>query len=183
MQGCIPWDLQEYFYLPVAGLPGAWLNWNFGVGGSGSGASFHFHAEAINILTAGYKRWYIWPPIKSFYSTQPLFNWLRDNYTFSTKRSQSKVQPVKENEFYETVFAPIEFVQRPGEIVILPKWVGHATACLGECLSLSRVIQSPMNLRARKINGPFENSRFTPLQHQQIMNLRSRLQSLSPHDI
>merc|ERR1712113_31028 len=34
----------------------------FAIGGEGTGSPQHFHDDAFNVLIAGRKRWWLWPP-------------------------------------------------------------------------------------------------------------------------
>ena len=162
---CIPFELQDYFGLPpagvcwvcigrdttfllvsrdvktspclvcfaVSGLPGAWRQWTFGFGTSGSGAPFHLHEQAINLVIQGTKRcvcvhckethagdrgmmcltpmllpqrwWFLYPPNAGEYKTEPVFEWLRDEYP--------NLPPERR---------PLELIQRSGDLVFLPAW-------------------------------------------------------------
>ena len=75
---CLPWRLQELLSLPPASMPGAWSEYTFGLGGAGSGAPFHAHEAAVNVVVTGTKRWFLYPPSAAEYTTQPIFEWLRD---------------------------------------------------------------------------------------------------------
>lgn len=68
-------------------------------------------AEILNLSAAvhskGTKRWFVYPPTYSTYSTVPIFEFLRDVYPR-----------------LPTHLKPIEFLQEPGDLVLLPGWVG-----------------------------------------------------------
>lgn len=79
------------------------------------------------MLVHGTKRWLLFPPNRATYSTVPIFDYLRDNYTVDIAARK-----------------PIEFLQHAGEIVILPAWYAHATVCVGDCMALSRVLENSL---------------------------------------
>ena len=84
--------------------------YTIGIGGAGSGAPFHAHEAAVNIVIVGTKRWFLYPPAQADYTTEPIFDWVRDTYpTLSAARR------------------PIEMLQQAGDVVILPPLWGHAT--------------------------------------------------------
>ncbi len=92
----------------------------------------------------GTKRWLLYPPSRSTYSTVPVFDFLRGDYTTLPERQR-----------------PIELLQRQGEILVLPSWYGHSTVCIGDCMALSRVLEntffdSVRQLAASTLGGCWE---------------------------
>lgn len=174
VQDCIPWDLQEYFELPMAGVPGSWQFWNLGIGSTASGASFHVHARALNLLTVGTKRWFLHAPAAAAYSTKPMFDWLRDDFEGPVLHHAGASSPAQERR--PEVASQVEFLQHAGDIVVLPKWVGHATVCLGDCVSLSHV---KTTTRGATIGtnppGPFEDSLFSAAEHANLLQNEARM--------
>lgn len=57
----------------------------------------------------------------------PIFEWLRDEYQQLSPTSR-----------------PLQFVQKPGDIVVLPAWWAHATVSIDDCISISRVLANPI---------------------------------------
>ncbi len=57
------------------------------------------HLRAVNVNVVGTKRWFLRPPARSMYSTTPVFEWLHSRYAPGAG-------------------VDVEFVQRPGEIVV-----------------------------------------------------------------
>ena len=173
VQHCIPWDLQAYFELPMAGLPGSWQFWNLGIGSTASGASFHVHARALNLLTVGTKRWFLHAPAAAAYSTKPMFDWLRDDFEGSLLHPNSSSSAQEQR---SQVVSRVEFLQHAGDIVVLPKWVGHATACIGDCVSLSHVMTTRRGATiGRNPPGPFEDSLFDAVQHANLIQNEARM--------
>ena len=130
-------------------MPGAWLQWALTIG-SCSGAQFHFHESALNIQLFGTKRWFLYPPAQSTSNKQ-----MRSGHWF--EQIYPNLQPHEK---------PLEFVQQPGDIAVLPRYLTHATMCLGECASLFWV-QSAFSEEPNKI-GPFTDFLW-PAQEQKYM--------------
>ena len=149
-------ELQRYLDVPAKDKRGSWLHWNLGLGGEGSGASFHFHAKAVNLLVSGRKRWFLQPPAQATYSTVPIFEWLQ--------RSEFNSDRVEKDD------RAVEFIQHPGDIIILPRWVGHATACIEDCVSLSHVMKASARHLTGNPAGPFEDSPFTASEHREVLS-------------
>ena len=153
-------ELQRYLDVPAGEKRGSWLHWNLGLGGEGSGASFHFHAKAVNLLVSGRKRWFLQPPAQATYSTVPIFEWLQHGDLNSDR---------EENTEEEEDGRAVEFIQHPGDIIILPRWIGHATACIEDCVSLSHVMKASARHRTGNPAGPFEDSPFSAREHRDII--------------
>lgn len=108
----------HWVYQPSA-MPGAWMQWALTIG-SCSGAQLHFHESAINMQLFGSKRWFLFP----------------------ASRSTSNKQ-MRSGDWFGNIYPslglldkPIEFVQQPGDIAVLPRYMTHTTMCLGECASI-----------------------------------------------
>lgn len=83
---------------------------HFAVGGRGSGSSQHFHRDAFNILLAGKKKWWLWPPARA---------------------ALSRVHPARlsgREEFHRAM----EVLQEPGDILYVPREWGHAVLNVAE---------------------------------------------------
>ena len=87
------------------------------LGGAGSGAPYHYHKDAWNVAVFGRKRWFLTPPLRSFYSSQPVADWLRAD---GERRDR-----------------PLECVQEPGDILYVPHMWGHATLNLADCVGMA----------------------------------------------
>mmetsp|Transcript_29383 Transcript_29383/g.41348 ORF Transcript_29383/g.41348 Transcript_29383/m.41348 type:complete len:543 (+) Transcript_29383:140-1768(+) len=48
----------------------------FFLGGPKTGAPFHYHCHAVNGIAWGTKRWFLIPPSESFYSKEPVWEWV-----------------------------------------------------------------------------------------------------------
>jgi hypothetical protein len=77
------------------------------MGGKNAGATMHFHTHAFNMLFFGYKTWQLLPPRYSEMSGMAARQYMDD----------AKLRGVK----------PYTCVQRPGDLVIVPRMYGHAT--------------------------------------------------------
>lgn len=75
--------------------------------GKGAGATMHFHAAAYNVLFFGYKKWIMLPPSTAEFSGMPVANYIDD------------LRARKINKY--------ECMQRPGDVILLPRNWGHAT--------------------------------------------------------
>ena len=75
--------------------------------GKGAGATMHFHAAAYNALFFGYKRWILLPPKYTEISGMPVANYIDDLHARKVNKYGC--------------------MQRPGDVVLLPKNWGHAT--------------------------------------------------------
>ena len=82
----------------------------FFLGEAGSGAPFHFHRAAFNVLAHGRKLWWLIPPKDAVYSTTPMLSYLAQGF--------------------EMPPSTIQFVQEPGDIVLVPDFWAHATVNL-----------------------------------------------------
>ena len=76
------------------------------LGPARSGAPVHFHDHAVNFLAHGYKRWLLWPPASSFWTTKHIGRWLAEDYETFEHR-------------------PLECRQGPGEVIYVPALWGH----------------------------------------------------------
>jgi hypothetical protein len=75
--------------------------------GKDAGATMHFHASAYNILFFGWKKWILLPPRYTEISGMPVSKYIRDTETRGIHK--------------------YECMQRPGDLVLLPRYWGHAT--------------------------------------------------------
>ena len=85
-------------------------------GDTGSGTPLHSHAAAFNYLLFGKKQWYLVPPahMKNRNSTKPehVQAWLQDPEAYAAYKAEGVLT---------------ECIQRPGELLFLPRGWGHAT--------------------------------------------------------
>ena len=91
-------------------------------GVAGTGAPVHSHIDAWNALVHGRKRWFVLPPLKGYYSTKPVLEWMEDGYNH-----------VK----------PFEFIQEAGDIVYIPRHWTHAVLNLQESVGIAVEFSSP----------------------------------------
>jgi hypothetical protein len=56
--------------------------------------------QAINFVIYGTRKWFVYPPTHSTYTSQPMFQWLRDVYPHLAPDQK-----------------PVEFLQESGDIV------------------------------------------------------------------
>jgi hypothetical protein len=75
--------------------------------GKDAGATMHFHSAAYNILFFGYKRWILLPPRYTEISGMPVSHYIRDTEARGIHK--------------------YECMQQPGDLVLLPRYWGHAT--------------------------------------------------------
>eukprot|EP00188_Purpureofilum_apyrenoidigerum_P006365 Plantae.Rhodophyta-Purpureofilum_apyrenoidigerum.ctg9785.p1 GENE.Plantae.Rhodophyta-Purpureofilum_apyrenoidigerum.ctg9785~~Plantae.Rhodophyta-Purpureofilum_apyrenoidigerum.ctg9785.p1 ORF type:complete len:458 (-),score=68.07 Plantae.Rhodophyta-Purpureofilum_apyrenoidigerum.ctg9785:413-1717(-) len=79
---------------------------HFALGRDGSGAPMHIHSDALNLVLAGEKRWFVLPPQDAIYSRKHISDWVRDDLERTNPR-------------------PLECVQGPGDAVYVPFDWGH----------------------------------------------------------
>lgn len=79
-------------------------------GGRGSGSPAHFHDDAFNILLAGRKRWWLWPPSEAAMS--------REHPSRLAARGGA--------------CGARELVQEPGDVLYVPNGWGHAVLNLAD---------------------------------------------------
>ena len=94
--------------------------------GGHSGVAYHAHGAAINVMAFGAKRWFLQPP---GWSAGPTWRRLADPW-LSTVEYLANVHPHLPPEE-----APIECMQRPGEVVFVPAGWQHATVNSQETIS------------------------------------------------
>eukprot|EP00163_Fabomonas_tropica_P001331 TRINITY_DN11006_c0_g1_i1.p1 TRINITY_DN11006_c0_g1~~TRINITY_DN11006_c0_g1_i1.p1 ORF type:complete len:837 (-),score=179.23 TRINITY_DN11006_c0_g1_i1:965-3475(-) len=90
------------------------------VGPAFAGANPHFHHTTWNTLLFGRKRWMIWPPAQSFYSSKHPHRWFDEDW--------ERVQ--KENQ-------PLECIQESGDLFFLPDMWGHAVVNLNDAVAIA----------------------------------------------
>mmetsp|Transcript_8290 Transcript_8290/g.25611 ORF Transcript_8290/g.25611 Transcript_8290/m.25611 type:complete len:197 (+) Transcript_8290:41-631(+) len=86
-------------------------NAQFFVGNALSGAPLHYHSHAVNALLAGKKRWLLFPPAESAYSTAPAASWLRPDALDALRRRNVSF---------------LTCLQTPDTALFLPAGWGHA---------------------------------------------------------
>ena len=85
-----------------------------------SGAPPHFHGDAFNALAYGLKRWFLWPPEKSFYSSKSINDYRVKRGSKNHNRKNEFVWPKAHGR-------PLECMQEPGDVLFVPQMWGHAT--------------------------------------------------------
>jgi hypothetical protein len=75
--------------------------------GQNAGATMHFHAAAYNALFFGYKKWILLPPQHAELSGMPVAAYMNDTNRRGIRRYTC--------------------LQRPGDVILLPRSYGHAT--------------------------------------------------------
>mmetsp|Transcript_10934 Transcript_10934/g.11355 ORF Transcript_10934/g.11355 Transcript_10934/m.11355 type:complete len:102 (-) Transcript_10934:61-366(-) len=78
----------------------------FYLGSSGTGAPVHYHGHAVNSLAYGEKRWFLYPPENSFYSTKPSLEFVQ----YDKKQYNS-----------------LQCHQKSGDVMYVPSLWGHGT--------------------------------------------------------
>ena len=118
-------------------MAGSWAQWTIGVGADGAGAPLHIHEYALNLVLVGTKRWFAYPPPYSTYSVVPTRRWMNEEYaSFFDEELLSQKEQSRMKKWQRR---PHEFVQRAGDIVILPPQWAHSTISVGDCIAISRV--------------------------------------------
>jgi hypothetical protein len=97
------------------------------IGPKHSGAPPHYHKAAINTLFYGHKKWYLFPPKDSIYSSTPSAKWVEKG-------------PAESRQAGRTIY---ECDQRPGEILFIPDFWGHATLNLEPSVAVASEFISP----------------------------------------
>ena len=95
-----------------------------------SGSPLHRHERAVNVLVHGLKRWFLFPPgIINCDSDEQVYDW------FCSMDFKAGATPLGERP-YKGV-RPIEFIQRPGDVVFIPSQSGHAVINLRESIGVA----------------------------------------------
>jgi hypothetical protein len=97
------------------------------IGPAHSGAPPHYHKAAINTLFYGHKKWFLFPPKDSIYSSTPSAKWVEKG-------------PAESRQEGRTIY---ECDQRPGEILFIPDFWGHATLNLEPSVAVASEFISP----------------------------------------
>lgn len=101
----------------------------FYIGPPGSSTYFHQHSTAYNYLSAGRKKWYLFPPAMNFGpSVMTLPEWLGTVYHALPRK-------------------PIEVLQYPGEVLFVPNGWSHAVYNVDEVVGIAFEIGPDMTLR------------------------------------
>jgi len=100
-------------------------NMQFAVGAAGSGAPQHYHTHAVNLLLAGQKRWWLFPPPWSSLSRQHALKYFRmvhgENGTIASEERQA-----------------LQCLQERGDAMFVPTDWGHSTLNTMEVLSTAQ---------------------------------------------
>ena len=91
----------------------------FFLGASGTGSPYHVHKDALNILFAGEKHWWISPPSTSCYSTIPIIEWITTNTTSTIDDITSVSSCMPSNAMYQCT-------QMAGDMLFIPAGWAHA---------------------------------------------------------
>lgn len=92
----------------------------FYIGAAGSGAPQHFHGDAWNALAHGLKQWWLFPPAAAGYSTIPVAEWAQLVLPGLQDRCGAP------NTTIAPPGCPVVVMQRPGDIIFVPRDWGHA---------------------------------------------------------
>lgn len=87
-------------------------------GRKGSGAPFHVHADAVNAAINGDKHWFILTPGRSVYSRKPVRDWMENDLPHLIETDPDN--------------APLQCVQRAGDVIYIPLDWSHAVHNLHE---------------------------------------------------
>ena len=110
----------------------------FAFGSLKSGSPVHFHATSLLQLFYGMKKWYFFPPSKSFFSKQHVMDWLDKSKEAQEERLNSCPSDAIDGtagEFYPTACS-LQCVQYPGDLIIVPERWGHGVVNLKSSIVL-----------------------------------------------
>mmetsp|Transcript_4749 Transcript_4749/g.10118 ORF Transcript_4749/g.10118 Transcript_4749/m.10118 type:complete len:606 (-) Transcript_4749:1673-3490(-) len=99
-------------------------NMQFAVGAAGSGAPQHYHTHAINLLLAGQRRWWLFPPPHSSLSRQHALKYFRLVHGSASVAAEER--------------EALECLQERGDAMYVPTDWGHATLNTMEVLSTAQ---------------------------------------------
>jgi JmjC domain, hydroxylase len=97
------------------------------IGPKGSGAPPHYHKAAVNTLFYGHKKWFLFPPKDAIYSSSSSASWV--NRGLAESRLAGR-----------TIY---ECEQRPGEVLFIPDFWGHATLNLEPSVAVASEFMTP----------------------------------------
>jgi hypothetical protein len=119
--------MDEEFKPYLDDLPEFYSLWNYShfhhqfiLGPRGSGAPFHYHCSALNYLTYGRKKWFLYSPDKAIYSKIHPLHWYMQTYKTLSKEEK-----------------PFECIQLQNELFYVPSGWAHATINIDECIGLA----------------------------------------------
>eukprot|EP00300_Choanocystis_sp_HF-7_P016618 c19467_g1_i3.p1 GENE.c19467_g1_i3~~c19467_g1_i3.p1 ORF type:complete len:600 (+),score=70.84 c19467_g1_i3:333-2132(+) len=101
-------------------------NFQFMVAPRYSGSPPHFHFTAANVLIHGRKRWFLFPPGRSFYSTRQPYDWIQTDYP----------------ELVQANKAPFECIQVPGDLLYVPEGWTHSTISVKDTIGYALLYTS-----------------------------------------
>jgi len=115
------------------------------LGGDESGVQFHRHNDGWNLLLAGRKRWFLYPParlpVPAFPAEElPIRDWLLEFYPGLMTLAEGSAA------------RPLECIQREGELLYVPEGWYHATVNLGDTVAVAsqRLHQSAADMLHRE---------------------------------
>jgi len=115
--------------------------YQFLLGPENTGAPFHFHCPAANFLVYGTKKWWIYPPSKSFYSKVHPTIWLQQARKLINQDKGQSQQPSTKRSKYNFREGlndlPFECTQNEGDIFFIPSFWGHSIINLSECIGVA----------------------------------------------
>jgi hypothetical protein len=103
------------------------------MGPSYTGSPLHRHERAVNVLVHGLKRWFLFPPgVINCDSDEQVCDWFDEYQKMSGKENAIKPEdrPFQGRQ-------PIQFLQRPGDVVFIPSQWGHAVINLRESIGVA----------------------------------------------
>jgi len=86
---------------------------HFALGREGSGAPMHIHSDALNLVLAGKKRWFVLPPQDAIYSRKHISTWVKEDLPTADPK-------------------PLECVQNAGDAIYVPFDWAHGVINSGE---------------------------------------------------
>lgn len=107
-------------------------NVQFYIGGPASGAPLHYHKDAVNIMAAGQKRWFLLPPQHALYSTIPAADWVSALVSNSTSLAA----------YASTLQGHLlECTQEAGDALYVPFGWGHAVLNTGKGFTVGVAVE------------------------------------------
>ena len=99
----------------------------FIMGGNNTGSPFHWHSPAFNRLYIGNKKWWMYPPNQSIYTSIHPYVYINNN------NNNTSILDDNINVF--------QFIQQPGDIVFAPNEWAHCTLNINDTLAVASEIK------------------------------------------
>ena len=107
----------------------------FYLGPAGAGAPVHYHGDAFNVLAHGRKRWWLFPPETTNYSTVPASQWVREAVPDLCGRCERRELELRH--------CPLTLTQEAGDLLFVPRDWGHAVLNLQPAVGYAVEFDSP----------------------------------------